>query len=534
MTSTTEQPRRLRRTLGLVQLTASGVGLIVGAGIYVLLAGLADLAGGALWLSFALAGMLSGLTALSYCELAAMYPRASAEHEYVRRVAPASVAFVTGWMMLAGLAVAAGAVALGFATYLQAFVDVPLRVSAWGLLTAVTVVALTGIERSVRVTVTFSAIQVGGLLVVVALGAGRIGDHSLVAGASPSGVVAGAALAFFAFVGFDEVITLSEEVRDPTQTVPRALLLALGISTLVYMAVAVVAVSVLGPGPLGTADQPLAEVVAVAAGDRARVAVTIVALLATANTTLLVVTAASRILFGMATTGAMPISLAALDTRQVPRRAVVLCAAVGAAFVALGSITFVASVTDMAVYVVFLAVNATVIALRFRQPRRYRPFRVPGTIRGVAVVPVAGLVATCVLLAGLEVQPLLVGAALLATGLLVYVLVARRRTDDLTVDQGAHPMSRRTVDLAEARAAADQLHVDPSSARWTLDDLRAGMEVELEHGRADPDTNVTDDDLLRTAKITLAHLNEIPDYYQRLAVMEAEGRAAWQDGPPST
>ena len=106
-------PPRLHRALGLVQLTASGVGLIVGAGIYVLLADMAEEAGAAVWAAFALAGVLSGLTALSYAELVGMYPRASAEHEYVRHVAPPWAAFLTGWMMLAGLVVAAGAVALG-------------------------------------------------------------------------------------------------------------------------------------------------------------------------------------------------------------------------------------------------------------------------------------------------------------------------------------------------------------------------------------------------------------------------------------
>jgi APA family basic amino acid/polyamine antiporter len=521
----------LRRSLGLVQLTASGVGLIVGAGIYVLLAAMADASGGGVWLAFGAAGALSALSALSYSELAAMYPRASAEHEYVRRVAPPWAAFVTGWMMLAGLVVAAGAVALGFAAYVQVFVDVPPRAAAWALLVAVCLIALSGIERSAGLAVVLSGIQVLALVGVVVVGIPHVGDHSLVAGASFGGVIAGAALAFFAFVGFDEVITMSEEVRDPTRTVPRALLLALGISTLLYMAVAVIAVSVLGAEQLGASEQPLADVVSVATGGSGRRLVAVVALMATTNTTLLVVTAASRILYGMAATSAVPRTFRSLNRRQVPARAVLVCAGVAAAFAALGRIALVASVTDMAVYLVFLAVNATVIALRFRQPNRLRPFRTPLAVGRVPVLPVAALATTVIMLTGLEPAALLLGLGIVVLGLLAYALLPH--PDGQTFDDGfqGHDMRRSTVTTDEAKAAARALLVDPAAARWTIEDLRDGMEVELEHGRADPDTNVTDDDLLRTAKIALAHLNEIPDYYPRLHAMEEEARAYWRSNP---
>jgi APA family basic amino acid/polyamine antiporter len=173
-----------------------------------------------------LAGVLSALTALSYCELASMFPAAGAEFDYTRRVAPAWVAFLVGWVMIVGLIVAAGAVSLGFARYLRFFVDVPEQVGAAALLLAVTAVALRGIRQSAALTLAFSLIQVGGLLFVAAIGLPHLGDHSLVEGISVSGVVGAAALVFFAFIGFDEVITLSEETRNPVKTVPRGLLLA--------------------------------------------------------------------------------------------------------------------------------------------------------------------------------------------------------------------------------------------------------------------------------------------------------------------
>ena len=204
--------RELHRVLGPKQVTASGVGIIIGAGIYVLLGPATAKAGGMVWLSFIIAAILCGLTGLSYAELASMFPRAGAEYEYTRQAFPASVAFVVGWAMTSGLVIAAAAIALGFARYLQAFVDIDTRVGAWMLLALVTVVALGGIRRSSWVVLILSAVQVGGLLFVTVIGMGHLGETDLLHGRGASGVVGAAALVFFAFIGFDEVIR-SEERR---------------------------------------------------------------------------------------------------------------------------------------------------------------------------------------------------------------------------------------------------------------------------------------------------------------------------------
>ena len=518
--------RGLRRELGLVQVTASGVGIIIGAGIYVLLGSATEKAGASVWLGFALAGLLSALTALSYCELASMFPAAGAEFDYTRRVAPPWVAFLVGWVMIVGLIVAAGAVSLGFARYLQHFVDVPEQLGAGALLLVVTGVALLGIRESAALTLVFALVQVGGLLFVISIGVPHLGDHSLVEGTSVGGVVGAGALVFFAFIGFDEVITLSDETRDPARTVPRSLLLALGISTLLYMAVAVAGVSVLGADALAAADQPLAEVMATAVGDRSADLVALIALAATTNTTLLLLTASSRLAFGMTERDALPPVIGRVSSRGVPWVAVLLATAGAAAGVVLGNLALVASVTDFAVYLVFVAVNLVVIILRFRQPRRLRPFRVPLAVRRVPLPTVAALVVVLVMLPGLEPAALLLGTALTVAGLLVHLALRRWGPPAapplalrLGEDDGMH---RTSVSAEEAAVVLEALHVDLATVPWDLEQFRMGMEEELAHGRADPDTNVTDDDLVLTGKIALAHLVEIPDYYTRLAAMEAE------------
>lgn len=521
-----DEPRGLKRTLGLGQITASGVGIIIGAGIYVLLGAATAEAGSAVWVAFLIAGLLSALTALSYAELAAMFPNAGAEYDYTRRVAPKWVAFVVGWIMILGLVIAAAAVSLGFASYLRYFVDIPQRLGAWGLLLLVAAVALAGIEQSARITVVLSLVQVGGLVAIVAIGLPHVGEQNLTEGSSTAGVITAAALVFFAFVGFDEVITLAEETTDPARTVPRALLLALGLSTVLYVAVAISSVSVLGPTTLGASEQPLADVVAEAIGSVSADVVAVVAMVATTNTTLLAVTAASRLQYGMADTGALPPLFGRLNSRQAPRAAIAASALVAAMFVAFGDLALVASVTDFSVYLVFIAVNLTVILLRFWQPKRRRPFEIRGTIGKVPVTAVLALAAIGLLLPSLEVRALLLGAAVVLLGLGVYASLNRYMPPSpvpVLMPEGS--MTPRTkVSVAEAAQVADTLRIDFEVVGFDLAQFHMGMGTELQHGTGDPDTNVTNDDLVATGKIALAHLNEIADYYTRLAAMEAEAR----------
>jgi APA family basic amino acid/polyamine antiporter len=418
-------PVALRRALGLGQLTASGVGIIIGAGIYVLLGDATALTGAGVWLAFLVAGLLSALTALSYAELAAMFPEAGAEYDYTRRVAPPWLAFLVGWVMVAGLVGAAAAVSLGFGAYLRHFVDVPERLGALALLAVVVAVASAGVSRSAALTVALSLVQVAGLVLVVVIGVPHLGDHSLTAGLSGAGVISGAALVFFAFIGFDEVITLAEETRDPSQTVPRALLLALGVSTALYMAVAVAAVSILGAGALGRSERPLADAMSSALGSASSHVVAGIALIATANTTLLAITAASRLQYGMASSGALPARLHQLNAQAVPQRALGLAAVAAAVFVGVGDVALVASITDVAIYLVFLAVNVTVVLLRFRQPDRPRPFRMVPNVGRLPLAPIAAVLTVAMLLPGMSWGALGAGVALTLIGLAVHLSLRR-------------------------------------------------------------------------------------------------------------
>lgn len=418
----------LRRVLGLAEVTAGGVGIIIGAGIYVLLGAATQHAGALVWAAFLFAAALSALTGLSYAELSSMFPSAAGEYEYTRRAFPEWVAFVVGWTMIMGLVLAAATVAVGFGRYVRHFVDLDARVAALGLLAAVSLVATAGVKQSARLTMALSAVQVGGLVLVVAIGAPHVGEVDLLSGPGLGGVLSAAALVFFAFLGFDEVITLAEETRDPTRTVPRALLFALGLSTALYVAVAVAAVSVLGAEALAASPRPLADVMAHVMGARGATAVAAIAIVTTTNTTLLVMTAAARVVYGMARAGALPPAFARVHRGSgTPVRASIATAVLAAGFTQLGEFGVIAAVTDFAVYVVFLAVNATVIVLRRTRPALARPFAAPLSVAGVPVLPILGLGSVALMMTQLDPFAVAVGAALCGVGLAAGWLIRARR-----------------------------------------------------------------------------------------------------------
>lgn len=410
------------RVLGLTHVTASGVGVIIGAGIYILIGPATEKAGGLVWASMLLASALCALTAFSYMELTSMFPRAGSEHEFARQVFPQWVAFTTGWGMAIALIVASGAVSLGFARYLQEFVDINEHISSLLLLACVCIVSLSGMQNARWLVIVLSSIQVAGLAIVVIVGAHHIGDVNLMEGNGFGGVLAGASIIFFAYIGFDEVITLAEETHDPHRTVPRALILALGISTVLYVLVSIVAVSVLGPTALAMSTQPLTDVMREAIGGVSVKIIAAVALATTANTTLLATTAASRMMYSMGSTGVIPRFFGEVHDNRTPRAATIAVASGAGVLSVIGGLSLLAAATNALIYLMFLVVNVVVIMLRKQQPDASRPFKISWSIGWVPVIPCIGIIATIAMSRELEVTPVIAATALLAVGLALFFI----------------------------------------------------------------------------------------------------------------
>lgn len=398
------------------------MGVIIGAGIYILIGPATQKAGALVWVSLLLSAALCALTAFSYMELTSMFPRAGSEYEFARQVFPDWVSFTTGWTMAVALIVASGAVALGFGRYLSEFIVLDSRLGGLVLLGLIVVISINGMQHARWLVLILSAIQVGGLLFLVAVGAHHVGDVDLLSGNGFGGVLSGAAVIFFAYIGFDEVITLAEETHDPHRTVPRALLLALTISTVLYVLVAIVSVSVLGAATLATSEQPLTAVMREAIGPTAADVIGAIALATTANTTLLASTAASRMMYSMGSTGQLPGQWAHVHNRKSPRLAMSIVIGSSAVLLLLGDLSLLAEAANALVYVMFLVVNVVVIVLRVRQPSVPRPFKIAGSIKSVPLLPIAGIASTLAMSFQLDLQPLLVALGLLALGVMLHIV----------------------------------------------------------------------------------------------------------------
>ena len=283
-------PQALRRRLGIAGTTLSGLGIILGAGVYVLIGEAAADAGSALWLSFVLAAVLAAATGLSYAELASMFPEAGASSTYVREAFGRRAGFLVGWMLLAMSVIAAPAVALGFGGYATDLLGWPRAGAAVGVLLLSGAVVYVGVRETVAIAVLMTLAEVGGLIAVVTLGLPDVGATGLLdTPRGGAGVIAAASLLFFAFTGFEQIATLSEETRDAERTIPRAMLLAIAIATALYLLVGGVAVSVLPWRELAASAAPLSDVVSATAGERAGDALSLIALFATGNTALMMI-----------------------------------------------------------------------------------------------------------------------------------------------------------------------------------------------------------------------------------------------------
>jgi APA family basic amino acid/polyamine antiporter len=406
----------LRRALRLAGLTFYGVGIILGAGIYSVLGVAAGPAGEALWLSFVLSALVALLTALSYAELAAAHPKASAEFNYLRRAFPRwpALALVTGLLVALSGAATTGTVAIAFAGYLRSFVEVPAALVAWGLIAGATAVNLVGVKESGWVNAAFTLLEAGGLVLFAVLGATSESFGEALVAKPGWGVASGAALVFFAFLGFENIANLAEEAKEPERDLPRAIFLSLGVSTLLYVLVALAAVALMPPDELVRASAPLAD----AARERsARIAGALggVALFATANTALVSMLVASRVIFGIAREKELPGVLASLlPRRKTPWVATLAVAGVAALLVPFGEVGVVASLSSFSSLIAFATVNVALIALRYREPNRKRPFRVAGAIGRFPILPALGAAATLGVATQLNRTALLSGGVALA------------------------------------------------------------------------------------------------------------------------
>jgi len=429
------KPKRLKRELGLFEATLYGIGVILGAGIYALIGVGAGIAGNALWIAFAIAALIAGFTALSYAELSSMFPRAAAEYVYTKKAfGRPALSFVISWLMVITTIVAASTVALGFGGYLAAMLGfgTPIGFAA-GLIVILSLVNWWGIKFSARFNVVASSAETFGLILVVLAGAwlafgGNIAIDlfEMPAGTGLGGIMVASALVFFAYIGFEEVANIAEETKKPTKTVPRALLIALLISTALYILVSLSAVTAIGWEALSASPAPLAAAVQGVWGPAGGQLLSLLALFATANTVLITMITASRILYGMGRQRSIPTICARIGRRGTPYISVFLIGLLALATLALGGIKTIALLTDLGIFIVYLFVNLSLIWLRYTQPRARRPFKAPLNVGRFPLLAALGVAGSGLMLLYFEPMLLLLEAGIIAAGAGIYVAIKRR------------------------------------------------------------------------------------------------------------
>ncbi|MFH1311482.1 MAG: amino acid permease [Nanoarchaeota archaeon] len=425
----TKHEPTLEKSLGLFEMTMYGVGIILGAGIYALLGEGAGIAGNAVWISFIIAAIVSAFTGLSYCELNSMMPKDAAEYTYTKRAFNKKVAFIVGWVLVLALVVSASAVSLGFAGYFQKVLTIaPIIPVAIAIIALFSILNFWGIEESSNFNIIATLIEAGGLIFIIALGF-MFMDTTIDFAFSPAGftgIMSGAALMFFAFIGFQDIANMSEETKDPRNVVPKAMLLSLGISTILYILVAIAAIGIVGWEALSQSNAPLSLIVDHTLGSGAAFWMSIVALFATGNTILICLIVASRMMYGISRDGSMPEFLSKVHKRtRTPYIAILVTMFASIAFLFAGDLAFIANVTTTSIFVAFVFVNLSVIVLRYREPREKRPFRIPLSIGKVPLTAMLGLIVSLLMLFFVDVYILIFETLLIFAGVIVYNVFKR-------------------------------------------------------------------------------------------------------------
>jgi APA family basic amino acid/polyamine antiporter len=442
---TGESKPELKRTLGLFQVILYGVGLILGAGIYVIIGDVSAIAGNAMWISFLLAAIIAALTGLSYAELASMFPKSAAEYMYVKHAFNRNfIAIFVGCLTIFVAITSAATVAIGFSAYMSIFLPYSYPViSSVILVTVLSAVNLYGIRESIWTNSIFTFIEILGLVIIAVAGVLLFNETNLnllefpsvvepTLGSAFFAILTSTALVFFAYYGFENIANLSEETRNPTRTIPKGLVVSIIITSILYIVVAVSSISVVGWKELSASEAPLAVVASRAFGNQGILLLSIIALFATTNTVLMMLVSGSRIIFGMARDGSFPSVFGSVHRlRRTPWVAslIVMILVITAIVLTSGNIIIVASLSVFGIFIVFAFVNLSVIWLRFKQPDMNRAFKSPFRIRGFPVLAGLGLFTVTLMKIQFDMVIKISGLVLIAIILLLSIVLSQLRKE---------------------------------------------------------------------------------------------------------
>ena len=435
----------LKRAISQKMLFVFVLGDVLGAGIYALVGVVAGATGGAIWTAFLVATILAVLTAFSYAELVTKYPHAGGAAVYVHSAfnVPFFTFIVAFAVMCSGLASAATLSRAFAGDYFVQFIQAPIVVVAILFLLVVALINFRGISESVKLNMGLTVIEVTGLAIIVLIGVVALftgaGEPSrnfeFPADSSvPIAILGGAALSFYALIGFEDAVNVAEETEDPARTFPPALFGGILVAGVIYLLVTFTASMIVPAADLEASDGALLEVV-----ERGPLGIplqlfALIALLAVANGALINLIMASRLLYGMARQGILPAPFASVHrTRQTPWVAIVFTTALAMMLATVGDLSTLAGTTTTLLLFIFIAVNVAVLVLRRDHVDR-RHFVAP------SFIPILGVAIILVLLvqrAATNPQYFAYAGGLILVGVVLYGInrVVAGRTGTIDPDQ---------------------------------------------------------------------------------------------------
>ncbi|MDH5649466.1 MAG: APC family permease [Gammaproteobacteria bacterium] len=389
------KPIQLERSLSLTQLVLYGLGTTIGAGIYALVGELAAIAGYYAPVSFLVASIMAGLTALSFAELSGRYPRCAGAALYVKEgFANNRFSTVVGLLVISAGLVSSAALVNAFAGYVHYFINVEQITVIIVVTCLLGVIAAWGIAESVTIAAVITLIEIGGLLLIIGVSYPGLTEFParwrelvppLDTGAFGS-IYAGSLLAFYAFIGFEDMVDVAEETKEVKRNLPLAILLTLGITTVLYMLIMITAVLSLPPETLSASNAALALLYEHHTGGNAAL-IGIIGMFAIINGALIQLIMVSRVFYGLSSRSQLPKALRFVHpSTRTPLVATFLATGIMLVLALIGTLSSLAELTSIFMLMVFAAVNLALLKIKRRDPAP------EDTIVFPSWIPVAGFV----------------------------------------------------------------------------------------------------------------------------------------------
>lgn len=367
----------LKRTLSLPQLVLYGLGTTIGAGIYALVGELAGISGFMAPASFLLASIMAGFTALSFAELSARFPRCAGASLYVEQgFYSVRLSTIVGMMVIAAGLISSAALVNGFVGYLNQFITLDRLATIVTVCLILCAIAAWGIAESIIIAAVITIVEIGGLVMVIAVSFDGIIEasvdwHDLLpefSSQSIGSIVAGSLLAFYAFIGFEDMVEVAEEARQVRRNLPLAILLTLVITGFLYMAIMISAVLTVPLDLLADSEAPLALVYAYHTQTQP-VVISIIGLFAIINGALIQMIMVSRVIYGLSSRGQLPRHLGKVHSlTRTPLLATVLVASLVLVLALMGSLASLAEATSLVMLMVFAMVNLSLCKIKIKDP----------------------------------------------------------------------------------------------------------------------------------------------------------------------